>query len=31
MPDAQSWVPDILGEPYEQLTLELGDDADEDR
>ena len=28
MPDAQSWVPDILGEPYEQLTLELGDDAE---
>ncbi|WP_454167338.1 alpha/beta hydrolase [Microbacterium lacticum] len=28
MADAQSWVPDILGEPYEQLTLELGDDAE---
>lgn len=28
MPDAQSWVPDILGEQYEQLTLELGDDAE---
>ena len=25
---AGTWVPDILGAPFEQLTLELGDDAE---
>ena len=30
MTDVQKWVPDILGAPFEQLTLLLGTDAEGD-